>query len=117
MAEVTVYEKRTCTACRRLAELLDARGVEFERVDFQVEPLTQDALRELVRKTGEPARNLFRTREAVHAELRLAERDVADEEAIALMAEHPELLQRPVVVRGERAVLARPVERVDELFG
>ena len=117
MAELTVYEKRTCTTCRRLAELLEARGVEFERVDFHVEPLTLHELRELVRKTGEPARNLFRTREAVHRALGLGERAVADEEAIALMAEHPELLQRPVVVRGERAVLARPVERVDELFG
>jgi arsenate reductase len=117
MSEVTVYEKRTCTTCRQLAELLDARGVAFDRVDVHVEPLTEEELRELVRKTGEPARNLFRTREAVHGELGLGERDVGDDEAIALMGEHPELLQRPVVVRGERAVLARPVERVEELFG
>jgi arsenate reductase len=116
MDEVTVYEKRTCTTCRQLAELLEARGIEFDRVDFHVEPLTADELRELVEKTGEPARNLFRTREAVHAELGLGDREVGDEEAIALMAEHPQLLQRPVVVRGEQAVLARPVERVGELF-
>ncbi len=116
MAEVTVYEKRTCTTCRELAELFEARGIEFDRVDFHVEPLTADELRELVAKTGEPARNLFRTRETVHRELGLGEREIADEEAIALMAEHPQLLQRPVVVRGEHAVLARPVERVEELF-
>jgi arsenate reductase len=114
--ELTVYEKRTCTTCRKLARLLEDRGIEFERVDFHVEPLSAPELRELVRKTGRPARELFRSREPVHAELRLGQREVGDDEAIGLMAEHPELLQRPVVVRGERAVLARPVERVEELF-
>ena len=75
-----------------------------------------DELRDLVAKAGVPASDLFRTREPVYAELGLADREVSDDEAIALMAEHPQLLQRPVVVRGERAVLARPVERVLELF-
>ena len=116
MAEVTVYEKRTCATCRRLAELLDARGIAFDRVDFHVEPLAEDELRALVAMTGAPARDLFRTREDVYADLGLGEREIGDDEAIALMAEHPQLLQRPVVVRGERAVLARPVERVEELF-
>jgi arsenate reductase len=116
-AELTVYEKRTCTTCRQLAALLEQRGVGFERVDFHVEPLSADELRALVAKTGAPARELFRTREPVYAELGLAGREPDDEEAIALMAEHPQLLQRPVVVRGDRAVLARPVERVEELFG
>jgi arsenate reductase (glutaredoxin) len=116
MAELTVYEKRTCTTCKTLAALLEEKGIDFERVDFHVEPLTEPEIRELVRKTGEPARNLFREREPVFAELNLKEREPDDDEAIALMAEHPPLMQRPVVVRGERAVLARPVERVYELF-
>ena len=116
MAELTVYEKRTCTTCRKLAELLEARGVEFDRVDFHVEPLSADELRGLVAKTGGPARDLFRAREPVYAELGLGEREVDDDEAIALMAAHPELMQRPVIVRGDRAVLGRPIERVHELL-
>jgi arsenate reductase (glutaredoxin) len=116
VAELTVYEKRTCTSCRKLAALLDERGIDFQRVDFHVDPLSESEIRELVRKTGEPARNLFRRREPEFAELKLDEREADDDEAIALMAEHPPLMQRPVVVRGERAVLAGPVERVDELF-
>jgi arsenate reductase (glutaredoxin) len=116
MAELTVYEKRTCTTCRNLATLLEERGIDFERVDFHVEPLSADEIRELVEKTGRPARELFRAGEPVYAELKLGEREPDDDEAIALMAEHTELMQRPVVVRGERAVLARPVERVEELF-
>ena len=116
MAELMVYEKRTCTTCRNLATLLEERGVDFDRVDYHVEPLSEDEIRGLVTKTGRPARELFREREPVYAELGLGERQPDDDEAIRLMAEHPELMQRPVVVRGERAVLARPVERVLELL-
>lgn len=117
MAELTVYEKRTCTKCRQLIVLLRERGVDFDAVDFHVEPLGEDELRALVRKAGVPARDLLRTREPVYQELGLADRELGDDEVVvALMAEHPQLLERPVVVRGERAVLARPTERVLELL-
>ena len=84
-----VYEKRTCTTCRNLAALLEEEGIEFDRVDFHVEPLTADELRALVAKTGGPARDLFRAREPVYKELGLGDREPDDDEAIALMAEHP----------------------------
>jgi arsenate reductase (glutaredoxin) len=116
VAELMVYEKRTCTTCKNLALLLEERGIDFDRVDYHVEPLSEGEIRELVGKTGRPARELFRTREPVYGELGLAEREADDDEAIRLMAEHPQLMQRPVVVRGDRAVLARPVERVLELL-
>ena len=116
MADLTVYEKHTCTTCKNLAELLRENGVDYEAVDYHVFPLTEDEIRELVRKTGAPARELFRTREPVYQELGLADRDVSDDEAIALMTEHQQLLQRPVVVRGDRAVLARPISRALELL-
>jgi arsenate reductase (glutaredoxin) len=116
MPVLTVYEKPTCSTCRNLAALLDERGIDFERVDYHVDPLPAEKLRELVRKTGRPARELFRTREPVYAELGVDQREVSDDEAIELMATHPALMQRPVVERGDRAVLARPVERVLELL-
>ena len=116
MAELMVYEKRTCTTCKNLALLLEERGIDFDRVDYHVEPLSEDRIRELVRKTGRPAQELFRAREPVYRELGLGAREVSDDEAIALMAQHAELMQRPVVVKGDRAVLARPVERVNELL-
>jgi arsenate reductase (glutaredoxin) len=117
MAQITVYEKPTCTKCRELAALLTAQGIDFERVNFHLDPLSTEQLAALVAKTGRPARELLRTREPVYAELGLANRrDIGDAEAIALMAEHPQLLQRPVVERGDRAVLARPPERALELL-
>jgi arsenate reductase len=116
MAPLTVYEKPTCTTCRRLAAMLRERGVEWDAVDYHVDGLAEDELRGLVARTGRPAAELLRTREPLFAALGLGRREVSDDEAIALMAEHPALMERPVVVRGERAVLARPVERVLELL-
>lgn len=116
MPDLTIYEKPTCTTCRKLNALLGERGIDAERIDYHVLGLTEDEVREIVRKAGVPARELLRTREPVYAELGLAERDPSDDELVALMAEHPQLLQRPVVIRGDRAVLARPVERVLELL-
>lgn len=115
MSELTVYEKPTCTTCRNLATLLEERGIAFERVNYHVDPLPEAKIRDLVRKTGEPAGALLRKREPVYKE-KVEGRDLSDDELIALMAEHPPLLQRPVVERGDRAVLARPVERVLELL-
>jgi arsenate reductase (glutaredoxin) len=113
---LTVYEKPTCSTCRNLVKLLGEQGVEFERVDFHEHPLPEERIRELVQKTGLPARELFRRHEPIFSELGLGEREVDDEEAIRLMAEYPALLQRPVVERGDRAVLARPVDRALELL-
>ena len=115
--ELTVYEKRTCSACRRLSELLEARGIAFERVEYHVEGLSEDEIRALLMKAGVTPRDVLRTREPLVAELGLDDpARVSDAELIARMVEHPQLLQRPIVVRGDRAVLARPVERVLELL-
>ncbi|HXE46712.1 MAG TPA: ArsC/Spx/MgsR family protein [Conexibacter sp.] len=110
---ITVYEKRTCTTCRKLAELLRERGIDFDTVEYHVEGLTEPELRELLAKAGLPASAALRMREDGAAELAAA----GDEDAIvAAMVERPELLQRPIVVNGDRAVLARPVERVLEIL-
>jgi arsenate reductase len=109
---IVVYEKRTCTTCRRLAALLAERGVDFERVEYHVEGLTEAQVRDLLRKAGLPAREALRMREAGAAELAAA----GEDEIVAAMARRPELLQRPFVVNGDRAVLARPLERVLDIL-
>ena len=66
---------------------------------------------------GIAPRQLLRTKEALYRELNPEKHELTDEEAIALMVKHPELMQRPVVERGERAVIGRPVEKIKELLG
>jgi len=115
--ELTVYEKRTCSVCRRLCELLTERGIDFRRVEYHVEGLSEAEIRSLLAKAGIRPREALRTREPLVAELGLDDgAAVSEDELVAHMAEHPQLLQRPIVVRDDRAVLARPVERVLELL-
>jgi arsenate reductase len=110
---IVVYEKRTCTTCRKLAALLAERGIDFDRVEYHVEGLEEAEIRSLLAKAEVPAADLLRMREEGARELA----DAGDEDAIvAAMVARPELLQRPVVVNGDRAVLARPIERVLEIL-
>ncbi len=114
---LVVYEKPTCTTCRNLARLLQDEGIDFERVDYFVEPIPRERLVELLRKAGLGPRDVLRTREPAYRSLGLDEPGRSDEEILEALVEHPELLQRPIVERGDRAVLARPVERVRTILG
>ena len=97
-------------------KLLRESGVPFDKVNYYVEPLSKKKLTELIRKLGMKPRELLRKGEAAYKELGLAEDKFSDSELITLMVEHPELLQRPIVERGDRAVLGRPTENVKELL-
>jgi arsenate reductase len=114
--DLVVYEKRTCTTCRKLAALLEERGIDFDRVEYHVEGLPEARLRELLAKAGLGPADVLRRREPLVAELGLDAGLPSDDELIRLMAEHPVLVQRPIVERGDRAVLARPAERVLDLL-
>lgn len=97
-------------------KLLEEQGVPFDRVNYFVDPLDADTLRGILAKAGLAPRDLLRTREPACRELGLDPETDSDDRIIDAIVAHPELLQRPIVVRGARAVLAPPVERVRELF-
>ena len=114
--KITVYEKPTCTKCREADRLLRESGVDFDKVNYYLEPIGEAKLRELLAKMDARPRELLRTGEAVYKELELGRRELPDDELIRLMAEHPDLIQRPIVERGARAVLGRPTERIKDLL-
>ncbi|HEY6121529.1 MAG TPA: ArsC/Spx/MgsR family protein [Pyrinomonadaceae bacterium] len=116
MSKITVYEKPTCTKCRELDRLLRENEVDFRKVNYYLEPLSKKKLRELLKKMGISPRELLRTTEPVYRELGLAKGKFSDEQLISLMVEHPDLIQRPIVERGDRAILGRPVENVKPLL-
>jgi arsenate reductase len=91
-------------------------GVDFNKVNYYLEPLNEKRLRELIKKMGIAPRELLRTSESIYRELEIGKKDLSDDEIIALMVEHPDLMQRPIVERGDRAVLGRPTENVKDLF-
>ncbi len=116
VSKLTVYEKPTCSVCRNLRALLNERGVDYESVDYHVTGIEEGELRELLSKMGSGPRQVLRMREPLVKELGLDRAEIGDDELIALMVEHPALVQRPIVVGGDRAVLARPIERTLDLL-
>ncbi len=114
--KLTVYQKPTCTKCRMTLRLLQERGAEFEVINYFETPLTEADLRGLLKKLRLSARELLRKDEPVAKDLGIGKRDFSDTELIVLMAKYPALIQRPIVVRGDQAVLGRPPENVEKLL-
>ena len=114
--KITIYQKPTCSTCRQVYQALKESGVEMESVDYYLEPLSKAKLKELVKKMEIKASELFRKKEDTYKKLKLDEKDVPDDEAVELMVKHPELMQRPIVEKGSRAILARPAERLKEIL-
>jgi arsenate reductase len=114
MEEIVIYEKTTCSTCRAAISLLNEQGVEFRKVRYYDEPLTKEKLAELIRKMGISARELVRKGDAVKAGVEVEA--MSEEELIEAMIENPDLMQRPILERGDRAILGRPPERILEFL-
>ena len=93
---------------------MTAKGVQFEGINYIEKPLTATKLKRLLKIAGLSPRDVIRTNEATYHQY-VADRNLSDEQLVRAMVEHPELIQRPIVVLGDRAVLARPAERLIEL--
>lgn len=116
-SDLTIYEVSRCSTCQKLSALLAERGIEYEGVEYHETGLDEATIRSLLAKSGLTPRDVLRMREPLVQELGLLDGDGAtDDELIAAMVAHPKLLQRPIAVRGDRALLARPVQRVLELL-
>lgn len=116
MHKITVYEKPTCTTCRKLSKLLVEMGVDFEKVNYFITPFSKETLSALLKKANLKPSDILRKKDAIYKELKLASKKVSESELFDLMIKHPELVQRPIVEKGNKAVLARPVEKIKELF-
>lgn len=116
MSKITVYQKPTCTTCREVYAALKESGVDFDAVDYYLDPIPKSKLKELLKKMGLSASELLRAKEPIYKELKIAEKRLSDDQIIDLMVKHPDLIQRPIVEKGAKAILARPAERLKEIL-
>ena len=110
-----IYHNNRCSKSRAACQLIAEKGVAAEIVDYLKTPPSRDELRELLGKLGMSAAELVRRGEAAFKE-HYAGRSLSDEEWLDALVAHPILIERPIVVRGDRAVLGRPPEKVLELL-
>ncbi|MFC6632302.1 arsenate reductase (glutaredoxin) [Microbulbifer taiwanensis] len=112
----TIYHNPRCSKSRQTLQLLQGNGIEPQVVLYLETPPGKDTLADLLKKLGIGARELLRNGEDAYKELQLKDRSLSEEQLIDAMVQHPILIQRPIVVKGDKAVLGRPPENVLELI-
>jgi len=116
MSEYTIYHNPRCSKSRETLKLLRDHGVEPEIIEYLVDPPSKIRLRGIIQALGIPARELIRRGEKLFAEVGERSTEYSDAAAIELLTAHAQLIERPIVVRGGRAVIGRPPENVLELI-
>ena len=96
--------------------MLKDSGTPFTAVNYYEQTFTKDQLKKILKKAGLSPKDVLRTKEDIYKELGLAKKSVSDEELLDLMVKHPDLIQRPIVEKGEQAMLARPAESIEKLL-
>ena len=116
MPDVTIYHNPRCSKSRQTLALLEENGVSPEIVLYLDSPPNDVGLSVLLSKLGMSPRELMRKGEDVYKEKRLSDEALSDAQLIAAMIAHPILIERPIVVAGDRAMIGRPPEGVLELL-
>ncbi len=113
---VTIDHNPRCSKSRETLKLLEARGIEPKIVDYLKTPPSASEIKAILKKLGLKPRELLRKGEPLYAELGLKDRQLSDDQLIALMVANPILIERPIVVSGSKAAIGRPPEQVLEIL-
>jgi arsenate reductase len=111
-----IYHNPRCSKSRETLQLLEDNGVEPEIIDYLEDPPTPQELKRIIEMLGVPARDLLRSTEPVYRDADLDDDSLSDDEIIDAICEYPALMQRPIVVAGERAIIGRPPSRVLDII-
>ncbi|KJK06323.1 MULTISPECIES: arsenate reductase (glutaredoxin) [Pseudomonas] len=116
MTDLTLYHNPRCSKSRGALELLEARGLAPNVVRYLETPPDAVTLKALLGKLGISARQLLRSGEDEYKALNLADETLSEAQLIEAMAKHPKLIERPILVAGDKAVIGRPPEKVLEIL-
>ncbi|MBJ2179687.1 arsenate reductase (glutaredoxin) [Pseudomonas veronii] len=116
MTDLTLYHNPRCSKSRGALELLEARGLAPTVVRYLETPLNAAQLKTLLGKLGISARQLLRTGEEEYKTLNLADATLSETQLIAAIAEHPKLMERPILETPDKAIIGRPPESVLEIL-
>lgn len=111
-----IYHNPRCSKSRETLQLITDRQIDPEIIDYLEDPPSVEDLKRIISLLGVTARDLLRTTEPVYRDAELDDDSLTDDEIIEAICEYPALLQRPIVVIGDRAVIGRPPSRVLDLI-
>ena len=116
MENLLIYHNPKCSKSRKTLEILKSKGLNPQIILYLEKKLTSDELKSLLKKLKISVRELLRTTEKEFNEKNLGKKNLSDNEIIKIMSNCPKLIQRPIVVFGSKAVIARPPEKVYEII-
>ena len=116
MTELTLYHNPRCSKSRGALELLAQRGLTPKVINYLETPPSAEELQRIIARLGIPARQLLRSGEEDYKTLGLADPSLSDLQLIEAMVAHPKLIERPILIAGEAAVIGRPPEKVLEIL-
>jgi len=114
--KITIYEKPTCTTCKKTVKMLKEMNIDFEKVNYYIKPFSKNKLKTLLKKMNMKPSELLRKNETAFKNLKVSENNYKEEQILNFMIKEPNLIQRPIIEKGDKAVLARPVEKLKELL-
>ncbi len=115
--KLTIYHNPNCSKSRETLNILEQHGISPEIIEYLENPPDKHELKNIIGLMGISPSELLRTTEPVYQEVQLDRDSISDKEIVAAICKHPSLLQRPIVVMGNRTVIGRPPDRVLELIG
>ena len=113
---LTIYHNNRCSKSREVLSLLEQLGRPFQVVNYLTDPLDETALRQLLSQLNLSPRQLLRDKEDEYTALGLSDQTLSDDALIQVMLDVPKLIERPLVVLDDKAIIARPANRLLELF-
>ncbi len=113
---VKIYHNPRCSTCRQTMALLDEKGETPEVIEYLETPPTEAELKEIIEMLGIKPRDLMRKKEKIYKELELSDESLPDAALIMAMASHPQLIERPIVIKDGKAALGRPPKLVLDIL-
>jgi arsenate reductase (glutaredoxin) len=116
MTTVRIYHNPRCSKSREALALLEERGLEIETINYLETPIDNATLSALLKELGLSARELMRRKEDVYRELNLDNPELSEAQLVQAMVDYPKLIERPIVHANGKTIVARPPQRIEELF-
>ena len=112
---IQIYHKPNCSKSRESFQLLKKEGIDFETILYMQDVPTREELKVLLKKLGIKAEQLIRKTEKIYSE-KYKDQKMSSERWLTAMIKYPQLIQRPIIIKGDKAVIGRPIELVVELL-
>lgn len=112
---IQILHNNRCSKSRQCLAFLEDKNIDFEIVKYLENPLSEEEIKDLLTKLNLPAKDIVRTTESIWKE-NFKGKELTEKELIKILSENPKLIQRPIVIKGDKAAIGRPLENVGALF-